>query len=53
MSSKGTGGRPRKGSLEFRGGTWRARLTVTIQGVSIRRWFDTGTDHKGVARRRV
>ncbi len=46
-------GRPRKGSLEFRGGTWRARLTVTIQGVSIRRWFDTGTDHKGVARRRV
>jgi hypothetical protein len=48
----GQGGRPRKGSLEFRGKTWHARLTVTVEGESIRKWFDLGTDNKSVARRK-
>jgi len=47
------GGRPRKGSLEFRGGTWHARLTVTIEGEAIRKWFDLETDNRAVARRKM
>src|SRR5262245_1887748 len=46
-------GRPRKGTLEFRSGSWHARLTVTVEGESIRRWFDLGTDNKAVARRKM
>ncbi len=50
---KHAGGRPRKGSLEFRGKTWHARLTVTVEGESLRKWFDLGTDNKAVARRKL
>jgi len=46
-------GRPRKGSLEFRGKTWRARLTVTVDGESVRKWFDLGTQSRPVARRKL
>src|SRR4051794_19966762 len=51
-SNTGKAGRPRKGSLEFRGKTWHARLTVTVEGESVRKWFDLGTDNKAVARRK-
>jgi len=47
------GGRPRKGSLEWRGGTWCGRVTVTVDGVSIRRWVRLETDNKVVARRKL
>lgn len=50
---KHAGGRPRKGSLEFRGRTWHARLTVTVDGVNVRRWFNPETDNKAVARRKL
>jgi len=52
MTDSRKGGRPRKGSLEFRGKTWHARLTITVEGESIRKWFDLGTDNKAVARRK-
>ena len=52
QKTKHAGGRPRKGSLEFRGGTWHARLTVTVDGESIRKWFDLETDNRAVARRK-
>lgn len=47
-------GRPRgsgrKGCLELRGkGIWWARLTVTIEGESVRRWFNTGKTSKAAA----
>jgi len=51
--AKRAGGRPRKGTLEFRGKTWRARLSVTVEGESLRKWFDLGTDNKAVARRKM
>jgi integrase len=47
------GGRPRKGSLEWRGGTWQGRLTVTVDGESIRKWVRLETDSKPVARRKL
>jgi len=50
---KHAGGRPRKGTLEFRGKSWHARLTVTVETVSVRKWFDLGTDNKAVARRKL
>jgi integrase len=50
---KHAGGRPRKGSLEFRGKTWHARLTVTVDGVHVRKWFNLETDNKAVARRKL
>jgi integrase len=53
LTPKHAGGRPRKGSLEFRGKTWHARLTVTVEGESLRKWFDLGTDNKAVARRKL
>jgi integrase len=52
-ASKHAGGRPRKGTLEFRGKTWHARLTVTVEGESLRKWYDLGTDNKAVARRKL
>ncbi len=52
-TNKHGGGRPRKGSLEFRGGTWHARLTVTVDGEAIRKWFDLETDNRAVARRKL
>ena len=50
---KHAGGRPRKGSLEFRSGSWHGRLTVTVDGESIRKWFDLETDNRAVARRKL
>ncbi|HTA90058.1 MAG TPA: hypothetical protein VK745_10795 [Polyangiaceae bacterium] len=44
--TKHKGGRPRKGSLELRGKTWHARLTVTVEGESVRKWIDLKTDNK-------
>ena len=38
---------------KFRGGTWHARLTVTVDGESIRKWFDLETDNRAVARRKM
>jgi hypothetical protein len=38
QNQKHAGGRPRKGSLEFRGKTWHARLTVTVDGEAVRKW---------------
>lgn len=52
-TTKNRGGRPRKGSLEMRGGTWHARITVTAEGESVRRWRDTGTSDRTVARRKL
>lgn len=50
---KRRGGRPRSGTLEFRRGRWFGRLTITVDGENIRRWFDLGTDSKPVARRKL
>jgi len=47
------GGRPRKGTLEWRGGTWCGRITITVDGESIRRWVRLETDNKVVARRKL
>jgi len=46
-------GRPRRGSLEFRKGSWQARLTVTVDGESVRRWFNLGTESQAAARRKL
>lgn len=46
-------GRPRKGTLEYRRGSWHARLTVTVEGESLRRWFNLETQNKAVARRKM
>jgi integrase len=53
ITTKNKGGRPRKGTLEFRTGAWHARLTVTVDGVSVRKWFNLETDNKAVARRKL
>jgi integrase len=53
LSTRHAGGRPRKGSLEFRGKTWHARLTVTVDGVNVRKWFNLESDNKAVARRKL
>ena len=50
---KHAGGRARKGTLEFRGKTWRARLWVEVDEEVIRKWFDLGTDNEAVARRKM
>ena len=47
------GGRPRKGTLEWRGGTWQGRVTVTVDGESIRKWVRLETESKPVARRKL
>ncbi len=46
-------GRPRKGTIELRGKTLHARLTITVEGESVRRWFDLGTTNWAVARRKT
>ena len=51
--AKHAGGRPRTGTLEFRAGSWRARLSVTVDGETIRKWFDLETDNKAAARRKL
>ena len=53
IKTKHAGGRPRKGTLEFRGKSWHARLTVTVEGESVRKWFDLATDNRAVARRKL
>jgi integrase len=50
---KHPGGRPRKGTLELRGKSWHARFTVTVEGESMREWWDTLTNDERVARRRM
>jgi integrase len=47
------GGRPRKGSIQYRGRTWYAVLTVTIDGESMRKWVRLDTDNKAIARRKL
>jgi hypothetical protein len=37
----------------MRGKTWHARLTITVDGESVRRWFDLGTADKPAARRKL
>jgi integrase len=44
------GGRPRKGSLEMRSGTWRARITLDDGS---RRWFNLETSDRNAARRKL
>jgi integrase len=44
------GGRPRKGTLEMRGGTWKARLTMPDGS---RRWFALGTTDRAAAKRKL
>ena len=51
--STNKGGRPRTGTLEWKGGTWQARITVTVEGESVRRWVRLETDNKVVARRKL
>lgn len=50
---KGIGGRKRTGTLEFRSGSWQVRLTVDVDGETIRKWFDLETTSKAVARRKA
>ena len=52
-ANKHGGGRRRTGSLEWRGGTWCARVTVSIDGVAMRQWVRLETDSKAVARRKM
>ncbi|HWA77875.1 MAG TPA: hypothetical protein VG937_36325 [Polyangiaceae bacterium] len=47
------GGRPRKGYLEFRGGSWHAQLTITVDGERVRKWFNLETDSKPIAKRKL
>lgn len=44
------GGRPRTGYLEFRNGTWWAQLTLTVDGESVRQWFNLETTSRPAAR---
>ncbi|HEY3236473.1 MAG TPA: hypothetical protein VGJ84_17270, partial [Polyangiaceae bacterium] len=53
ITNKGKGGRPRNGHLELRGKNWWAQLTVTVDGESVRKWFNLNTDSKPVARRKM
>ena len=46
-------GRLRTGTLEFRHGRWQARLTVTVDGEPVRKWFDLGTENKSAAKRKM
>jgi integrase len=47
------GGRPRKGHLEQRGRFWWCQLTITVDGESVRRWFNLETESKPAARRKM
>jgi integrase len=51
--TKGRGGRPRKGHLEQRGRFWWCQLTITVDGESVRRWFNLQTESKPAARRKM
>jgi integrase len=50
---KRPGGRPRKGHLEKRGRFWWCQLTITVDGESVRRWFNLQTESKPAARRKM
>ncbi len=43
-------GRPRKGSLYWTQSGWRARMTVDVDGVEVRKSYDLGTRDKYAAR---
>lgn len=45
--------KPRTGTLEWRKRGWAVRLTVDVDGESIRKWFDLGTEDKQVAKRKA
>lgn len=47
---KSKGGLPRKGTLEFRCGSWHARMTVTVNGESVRKWFNLDTTDEDEAK---
>ena len=51
--TKGRGGRPRKGHLEQRGRFFWCQLTVTVDGESVRQWFNLKTESKPAARRKM
>jgi hypothetical protein len=44
------GGRPRKSSLYWTKSGWRARITVTIDGVAVQKSFDLETRDRAVAK---
>jgi hypothetical protein len=46
-------GRPATGTLELRKSGWYARLTVTIDGKRVRKWFDLETSDKNLAKHRA
>jgi integrase len=50
---KAANGRPRKGVLARRAKGWFARLTVGVDGVSIRKWFDLETTDEAAAKRKM
>ena len=45
--------RARKGTLEHRKSGWHCRLTVNVEGESVRKWFPLDTDDKQIARLRM
>ncbi len=45
--------KPRKGCLQFRTRSWRAILTVTVNGESVRKVVNLNTDSKAVVRRKM
>ncbi len=47
------GGRKRTGTLAWRGGTWCGRVTVEMDGETVRPWVRLETDNKAVARRKL
>jgi integrase len=56
MPNPATGGgrrKPRKGTIELRATGWFARLTIDVDGVAIRKWFDLETANKVVATRKM
>lgn len=42
--------RKRTGTIQMHGGQYQARHRVTIDGVTVRRWFPLGTTSKGLAK---
>jgi hypothetical protein len=53
MADGKRGGRPRTGHLEQRGRYWWCQLTLTVDGESVRQWFNLHTESKPAARRKM
>jgi integrase len=45
--------RERKGTLVWRASGWCARVTVTIDGEPVKKWYPLGTDNKAAAKRKL